>query len=279
MNKKYSLITVTRNSDIITQLLADLTLLDLKNMDRLVIVDNGSKQSFISELNQSLKNIHDYYHDFKFTILLREHNYLFTASVNYGIEFVLNNAQETQFVILINPDISIHHDYWSNDINPFEDVIDQMIESKADIGGAKLIYANGLIEHAGGIDNTHIGFMQPSDSITKLAEVEWVTGALMTINLDLIKEIGYLDEHNCPHWASDQEFCRRASILGSKIICSPTKFIHSQGRSTEKESHEECTKNLPQGYTYMSTVHNSEQIKNLAKENSLSIPIKLGYSL
>jgi O-antigen biosynthesis protein len=254
------------------QLLADLTLLDLKNMEQLIIVDNGSKPEFLSELKQTLYNIHNYYPDFKYTLLLREYNFLFSKSNNYAIEFALNNSKEIQYIILINPDISVHFDYWSNESNPFDIIIDQMIENNATLAGAKLLYGNGTIEHAGGIDNTHIGFMQPGDLFDTVSEVEWVTGALMVINISLIKEIGYLDEINCPHWVSDQEYCRRASLVGNKIICSPVYFTHAQGRSTEKESHEECAKDLPPGFTYKSTVHTLEQIKDLAIQNSKSIP-------
>lgn len=279
MNKKYSLVTITRNSDIINQLLADLILLDLTNMEQLIIVDNGSKKEFLSELKQTLFNMKVYYPELKYTILLREYNYLFSRSANYGIEYILNNSNQSQYIILVNPDISIHFNYWSNELNPFEEMIGQMIEYNADIAGAKLLYGNGMIEHAGGIDNDHRGRMYQSTFFDKVEEVEWVTGALMIIKTDLIKKIGFLDEVSCPHWVSDQEFCRRAFLIGAKVIYSPAYFVHSQGRSTEKESHDECQKDLPPGITWESNIHTLEDIKNLAIINRSNLPLKLNYLL
>lgn len=253
--EKYSLVSVTRNSEKIFNLISEVLSLEPNEwLKEFIIVDNHSDEEFIEELDKFAKAFN------KIKIIKLDKNWLYSYATNNGI---LRSSHESKYVIIINPDISM--DIKKNNLNIF---IEEMIKNNIKIAGAKLLFPNGRVEHAGCVDNRHLEYGEidkPDNDFIRI--VEWATGAFLAIEKQILETIGFLDEKTFPHWVSDQEFCRRAKHFGIDTYFIPIKFEHAQGSSTKNPSHVECDLDLPKGIIPNKIPVTLEFIKEKALDN------------
>jgi GT2 family glycosyltransferase len=127
----------------------------------------------------------------------------FSKTVNIGLRTALTNEMDA---VLINADIEFIYSGW----------LEALLEVDAAIVGAKLLYPNGLIQHAGicfsGITRAfdHRYRFAPSDLVQANKKcVCPVTGALQLIRWECLKDIGIYDEDFRMGW-EDVEYCLRA---------------------------------------------------------------------
>jgi GT2 family glycosyltransferase len=264
MISQYSIIILLRNSESVKSLLVDIaenTQISLLN--NVIIVDNNSEKEYLFEIEGLLSLIEK-----PSKIIKLDHNFLYSYGNNVGLKYAMENTENSHFFI-VNPDIRIIYR------NCFNKIQNQMWDRNAGIAGAKLLFGDNVnyIEHAGGINNTHIGYGAARNSHSTTAIVEWVTGAVFGIARETIDKIGYFDHVTYPHWVSDQEYCRRAKLCGIDTLYSPVEFVHAQGKATNEESHIECWKDLPEGVTPNVNPVSLEHIKETALRNSKNIPI------
>ncbi len=99
------------------------------------------------------------------------------------------------------------------------------------IQGAKLLYQNGKIQHAGMVFGSRPGrdaepyhaylMADPNASfVNKRREVHFVTGALLSIRKDDFNKAGGFDEQYNFGW-EDTDLCMKVSTLGKRIIYNP----------------------------------------------------------
>lgn len=274
---KYSIITVTRNSYCVAELNKYIQLCDDSNLKCWIIVDNGSNEDFIGNLNHEDPWSQYIYWDTGFLYhaisdsasdyyaIKSKYNNLFSKANNIAIQrFYLEN----DFIFLVNPDISIYPEKLFR--NVFAEVCSQMDKYQVDIGGIKLVRPDlKTIEFAGGNGNAHVGFNQSKNLYTEPMECEWITGAFMCIRCSIIPQVGLLDHKTFRHWASDQEYCRRAGLMGKRIMCfNNITMVHDQGHSTDGDEHMETLKDLPEDVKPDSFNIQFEDILIAAQENS-----------
>lgn len=272
---KYSLIIVTRNSTCLDEFIGDLyTLENLEALENIVIIDNGSSSEFVSALEDGIKDIES---DFNKHIDLIEmgYNSLYSRGVNKGLHYLKQAAQDSDYYIIVNPDIRIDSQYWGTNRDPFAEFIADIEKLGGGIGGVQLAYLgdNAVVEHAGGVQNSHRGFHEAIGTYDTPEHVEWVTGALYAIKRSTMDTIGYLDAETFPHWVSDQEYCRRAGLVGISTVYSPVLFRHNQGQSTDKDSHTACWEDLRADIEPNTIPVGLPFILQKAQENSKLIPI------
>lgn len=272
----YSVLIVTRNSESVYSLLTDLWMINDENMYSVHVIDNGSTDSYISELESVIHSAHDMSTStFKFHSL--EKNWLYGRANNYGIKYVMDNeVPDVDYIVICNPDIRYGTHKAGTAIT---NIIEDMQKEKAMIAGPKLKYpGSNMIEFAGGINNSHRGFQEEDhgqyDKIETSPTIEWITGAFMIIDVNLIRKIGYPDVREYTHWCSDQEFCRRAVLCGYKIMYHPLYFFHDQGKSSSYDPHKEVQKGLPKNVEPNIIPFSLDHIKNTALINSTNIPIE-----
>lgn len=262
----YNLITVTRDSYKIIDLINDLENIDDTNLNKYYIIDNHSSEEFINILMEVITACS--FRE-KVELIREDKNWLFTHSCNTGIK----KSNDSEYIFLVNPDITLIGTEKNELIHPFEDMISYMEIHRAGIAGAKLLFPTGLVEHAGGTENRHIGYGENADLHHDPSEVDWVTGALFCIKRSTVNMIGLLDEKTFPHWVSDQEYCRRAVLAKIRTIYAPVEFTHHQGHGTASEGHSECHKNLPEGIVPNDIPVSVEYIKSVAESNFKKKPL------
>jgi O-antigen biosynthesis protein len=137
--------------------------------------------------------------------------------------------------------------FLNNDVEAIDsDWLEEMARwaSRPDIGvvGAKLIYPNGAIQHAGiilgmeghgshifgGIRESHSG---PYGSVGWYRNYLAVTGACMMMNKEVFLKIGGFDESYSLVF-SDIEICLRTNQLGYRVVYDPfARLVHYEGRT------------------------------------------------
>ncbi len=172
----------------------------------------------------------------------------FAASCNRGAE-----AASGDFLLFLN-----------NDIVAFPGWLEAMLHTakryeRIGAVGAKLLYPNGTIQHAGvgfhyfrrlrRVGPYHIFRKFPRDAaaVTKEREYRCVTGACLLTPRRLFFETGKFDERfiNC---FEDVDYCLRLHSLGYKIIYTPeAELLHYEGQTSGRRDSEMVSFQILQG--------------------------------
>jgi len=148
-------------------------------------------------------------------------------------------STNSEWVLFLNDDTECRNDFVSIMLNTADNL-------NADIVGAKLVYPNGKIQHAGVYFNQfgmpyhkHIN----SDNFDiKDRYVPAVTGACMLVKRDIFSNLCGFDE-GFDNGFEDVDFCLKAKISGHKIALSgKTDIIHYE-KQTRKFDMERFKKN------------------------------------
>ena len=187
-----------------------------------IIVDNGSVEAATKEYFQSLAS------DPRIRILWHP------GPFNYS---TVNNraAREAtgDFLVFLNNDVEITHPDWLTELVSWANL------PAVGIVGAKLLRANGTIQHAGVILGMN-GFADhpfadgPALTFGLAGSTGWyrdflaVTGACMAMRHAVFNQIGGFDE-NFVLCGSDVEICLRAHDRGFRVVLNPfAELIHHE---------------------------------------------------
>ncbi|HUR84826.1 MAG TPA: glycosyltransferase family 2 protein [Solirubrobacteraceae bacterium] len=155
-----------------------------------------------------------------FELVRRPVNGGFATTVNVGLRRAL---QEGRDAVLVNADIEFHAPAW----------LDAMLArsgtdgTPAAVVGARLLYPNGLLQHAGiYFSLLHRGFahrfnLGPGDLPEALVPCRCpVTGALQLIRHDCLGAVGLYDEAFHMGW-EDVDYCLRVFAAGHDVVYEP----------------------------------------------------------
>jgi len=192
-----------------------------------VIIDNGSERPEAMELLDSLSSDER-------VVVRRDPRSPFNFSA-------LNNAAiaevNTPYVLLLNDDTEVTHGDW------LKEMIGWALQPEVGIVGARLLYPDGRIQHAGillGVGGiaSHFYWKQPHDQIELFArshlaqDLSAVTAACMLVKRSVWQELGGLDESNLAVNYNDIDFCSRAKKAGYRVIWTPfATLIHHESVS------------------------------------------------
>jgi GT2 family glycosyltransferase len=186
-----------------------------------IVVDDGSPPDVQNLLTE-------WANDVRIRFIPKPVNEGFSRSVNRGME-----EARGEFVLLANNDIIFHEAGWLNLM------LEAMNASqKIGIVGARLLYPNRTIQHAGVFparnlyfDHRYRGFPAEYPPALAVEEVHAVTGALMLIRKELLADIGLFSEQYFIAF-EDVDFCYRAKQNGWKIVyCGKASAIHLEGQT------------------------------------------------
>jgi len=181
-------------------------------------------------------------------LILKSKNEGFSKTVNAGIAVAL--AMDADRIVLTNDDIEFRQ--------PLIDACEKAfaLDPKSGIVGAKLVYPNGMVQHAGMrrsgslighrfhlMSEAHPPVNEPVDVL--------VTGALMALRTSMVRAIGALD----PRFfmaCEDVDYCMTAIMAGWRVVYWP-KFtaIHAEGASrgrTDKQKGPKFVQAEREGY-------------------------------
>lgn len=214
----YSFIIPTINqTELVNQCVSSLIKYHLNRNDyEIIVVDDGSDQKTKNYLSD-IKDID--------VLIFNQSNSGFSSTVNKGIE-----ASKGDVIVLVNNDII----FTKNITNSISNALNK--EKTIGIVGAKLIYPNGKLQHAGvvrtGVTTFGHIYKNLSPTITQVNEDRYyiaVTGALFAITRKCLTAVGKFNDEFFVA-CEDVEFCLRAWQSGFKVLYSHNvEAIHIEG--------------------------------------------------
>ncbi len=207
----------------------------------IVIVDNNSTTKEIEEYYRSIKDSR-----VKLIRYIGEFNY--SRVNNYGVEYA-----DGQYVVLLNNDTAVITPNWMEQM--------LMYAQRKDVGavGAKLLYADRSIQHAGiviglGAHRTagHTHYGKSYDNLGYMGrlcyaqDVSAVTGACLMLKKYLFNKLGGLDDHFAVS-LNDVDLCLRLREKGYLNVFTPFAELYhfesaSRGSDAEGEKAERYNK-------------------------------------
>lgn len=138
---------------------------------------------------------------------------------------------EGEFIVFLNNDTEVQPGWLTEVYNCF------VRNPRAGVVGSMLIYPNGMLQEAGGVIfsdatgwNYGRGHHPNSSRFQFVREVDYCSGAALTIKADLFRRLGGFDERFAPAYYEDTDLCFAARKLGYKVLYCPTsKVIHHEG--------------------------------------------------
>jgi O-antigen biosynthesis protein len=181
----------------------------------LVIVDNGSIDPAVRAYYETLRR------DPRVSILDAPGPFNFSALVNAGVA-----ASRGSVVVLLNNDIAVLREDW------LEALVRQACRPEIGAVGAKLLYADGTLQHAGVVVGLggragHILRRRPADTPGHLGrlrvahEVSAVTAACLAVQRHKLDAVGGLDAETFGIDFNDVDLCLRLDAAGYRTIWTP----------------------------------------------------------
>ena len=182
-----------------------------------VIVDNGSSEP------DTLAWFEEVARDERVRLLRWDQPFNFSAINNFAVD-----ACDSDVVVLLNNDTEVLNSGW------LEELVTQAIRPEVGAVGAKLIYANDRLQHAGvilglGGDGIagHAFKGRHRNEVGSLArtrlvqEYSAVTGACLAVARDKYLQVGGLDEVELAVAYNDVDLCLKLRDLGYRNIWTP----------------------------------------------------------
>jgi GT2 family glycosyltransferase len=202
---------------------------------RIVVADDASAPEHVAAL-RAIDGIDE--------LVLGDENAGFAANANRGLRV----ADPSHDIVLLNAD-TVALRSWLECLQ--RDAYD---EDGVGIVGAKLVYPDGRIQHAGVHRNRdapvwfdHRFRFKPADHgpANVSADVLAVTGACMYVRREVIARVGLLDERY-PMAYEDVDWCLRAWAAGYRVVYSPAatlRHLESVTRGTQLGARERASQN------------------------------------
>ncbi len=191
----------------------------------LVIVDNGSAQPEAVRLLSELDA------DRRVRVLAQPGPFNWSALNNAGVA-----AMQGEVAVLLNNDIEVIEPGW------LREMAAQAIRPEVGAVGAKLLYPDGRVQHAGVVlgphgRGTHVWRFSAAeapgylDQLRVLRRVTAVTGACLAIRRVTYQQAGGCDEALPVTW-NDVDLCLRVRRLGLQVVWTPyARLIHREQAS------------------------------------------------
>lgn len=164
---------------------------------------------------------------------------LISNPANKGFAHACNQgakAAKGSFLLFLNNDTQVAEGWLAA-------LVKSAQQSKAGVVGAKLLYADGTIQHAGiefinGIpDHPHRHAPADLAAVNQRRELDMVTGACLMTPRDLFLSLGGFDEV-FRNGVEDIDYCLRIRALGRKVVYEPEAVVyHLEGQSKGRFDH------------------------------------------
>ncbi len=184
-------------------------LLDLNYSNfQVVVVDNNSSDDSVEMVRRSFPNV---------KLISSQTNRGFAAGNNLAL-----HQSDTDFVVLVNPDVIVDSDWLHHLILPMR------ADETIGITGSKLFYpGRKLIQHAGGYITSpqalsgHYGLREADTGQHDVPrDVDYVIGASLAMRREVIEQIGLMDEEFFLYY-EECDYCLRARRAGFRVMYMP----------------------------------------------------------
>jgi O-antigen biosynthesis protein len=158
------------------------------------------------------------------------------------------NIVDTPYVLHLNNDIQAIEPGW------LEDMVGWLSIDGVGVVGAKLLYPDNTVQHAGVVVGSHNGLADHLFHHLHQEEVGYiclphaarnvsaVTGACLLTSVKLYRDLGGFDEENFAVEYNDVDYCLRVLQSGNRIVYSPQSVLRhetsaSRGRDYNPQEH------------------------------------------
>lgn len=192
----------------------------------------------------------------------------FAAGNNVGLR-----QTQTPFVVLVNPDVELAPDWLTQLLAPMRQ------DATIGIVGCKIYEPGGtILQHAGGYITQpqalsgHYGLGERDrGQHDEPREVEYVMGAAMAIQQEVVQSIGLLDEGFFLYY-EDVDYCERARKAGYHVAYIPgAHLIHHESSTTQRGSAFYYGHTHAGRWRYMLKHYTAEQLQ------SATVPAELAW--
>lgn len=187
----------------------------------IIIVENNSESreifEFYNKLEKNYKNIH--------VVKYIEKGFNFSKINNFGRKFA-----KGEYILLLNNDVEIISENW------IEEMLGICEQKNVGIVGAKLLYPDNSVQHAGvilgiggvaghihkNIKDSDPGYFSRAVIINNFSAV---TAACMLVKIDIFDEVEGLDE-SFEVAFNDVDFCMKVRKKGYLVVYTPFAKLH-----------------------------------------------------
>lgn len=230
---KVSVIVPTRDGELLPRCLDSLFQLTAYPNFEVLVIDNGSVSRPTLDFLRGREHLIELIRD--------ERPFNYSALNNHAAD-----RCDGDVLCLLNDDCEVTTTDW------LDELVGQLLQEGIGAVGAKLLYPDGRIQHAGvvlGFDGVaghanrlqdrlapgHGGRLHVAHSIAA------VTGACMVTRREAWTQVGGLDEHNLPVAFNDVDYCLRLREEGWRVVWTPfAEMLHheslTRGSDTEKRA-------------------------------------------
>ena len=192
-----------------------------------IVVDNGTTEVGVLDLYRHMQSNYP-----NFRTIIEPGVFNFSRQVNVGVA-----SSDGDLVLLLNNDIEVTEANW------LKEMVSCFAYKNTGIVGARLLYPDGSIQHAGVIVGLgglagHWFTKRPRDHAGPMARllvrssISAVTGACMLISRECIERTGRFEESMFPIAYNDIDFCLRARKQGFRTIYTPfATLVHHESAS------------------------------------------------
>lgn len=173
-----------------------------KSPEYIVIIDDGSSDGtgkYVEELRQNnIKLLHG------------DGSLWWGGAVHKGINYVLNDPGETDYILLLNDDSLIEDNY-----------IEEMVKDSELFQGAVVVspqYQTGA--HEVGLTGFKVSYKKMKILRTKEKEVDATVGRGLLIPISVSRKIGNVNHRLFPHYMGDVEYTARIKEKGFPLVIS-----------------------------------------------------------
>ncbi len=251
---KVSVIIPNKDSyELISQILGDLfQKTDYPDFE-VVIIDNGTKDNDVIALYRSYAS-----KETNFFVHISDEDFNFSRAVNKGIA-----VAKGEHFLLLNNDIEIIEPGW------LKEMVSCLAYEKTGIVGAKLLYPNKKMQHAGVIAgfgglaghwylNKPANYGGPMNRLHVRNSMTCVTAASMLISGDCAKSVGAWDEENFVIAYNDVDYCLRAYNAGFRVVWTPFAcFYHHESATRGSDAEGEKQKRFEREKSNLRRIHNT----------------------
>jgi glycosyltransferase involved in cell wall biosynthesis len=205
----------------------------------LIIVDNDSEDP------ESRRLLSDLAKNQRVRVMRHPGAFNFASMINQAVR-----AARGEVVALLNNDVNVISPAW------LEEMVSHAIRPGVGAVGAKLLYPDGRVQHAGialGVSQTagHFFHQSPRDDpgrfgfLALTRQVSAVTAACMALRRSVYLEVGGMDEVNLPIVFNDVDLCLRLGERGYRVIWTPhAELYHRESATRGLDERGECSARL-----------------------------------
>lgn len=192
-----------------------------------IVVNDGSSDGTTEKINANYPDV---------VVLEGDGNLWWTGATNKGVEYALERAEDTDFVLALNNDLEVKEEYLAELVYAYN-------QNRPCVVGSLSVHLNNpeKVDFLGGKWNPYTAKSRPVVPETNYSEVvrkydylpsDALPGRGMLIPVEVFKKIGLFDFDRFPQYLADYDFSKRASYAGYKSVVATKAVVMSVVENT-----------------------------------------------